>query len=140
VSLARRNLFQNKTRLGMSVTGVALSVMLILVLNGFLGGVYRKAGAYLDNTRGSVIVVQDSVRNVFATSSVLPSGVTKSVRETDGVSKTIPIASQFVIFELHDEKQLPPLFLYGGSRCQGSSVSSQGWLRGASGPDVRLQS
>lgn len=105
MSLASRNLFQNKTRLAMSVTGVALSVMLILVLNGFLGGVYRQAGAYLDNTPGSIVVVQDSVRNFFATSSVLPSGTTGSVRETDGVSKTIPIASQFIIFDLHDEKQ-----------------------------------
>ena len=105
MSLARRNLFQNETRLALSVVGVALSVMLILVLNGFLGGVYRQAGVYLDNTPGSVIVVQDSVRNFFATSSVLPSGTAGSVREADGVSRTIPIASQFVIFDLHEEKQ-----------------------------------
>ena len=36
MSLARRNLFQNKVRLLLSAAGVALSVILILVLNGFL--------------------------------------------------------------------------------------------------------
>ena len=105
MSLARRNLFQNKTRLLLSAAGVALSVMLILVLNGFLSGVYRQATAYLDSTPGSVVVAQEGVRNFFAANSVLPSGTVESVRETGGVSRAIPIAFQFVIFELHDEKQ-----------------------------------
>jgi hypothetical protein len=39
MSLGYRNLFQNKVRLLLSAAGVALSVMLILVLNGFLSGV-----------------------------------------------------------------------------------------------------
>jgi putative ABC transport system permease protein len=103
--LALRNLFQNKVRLLLSAAGVALSVMLILVLNGFLSGVYRQATAYLDNSPGSVVVVQEGIRNFFAASSVLPSGTAKSVRETKGVSQALGIASQFVIFELHGEKQ-----------------------------------
>ncbi len=47
MSLALRNLLQNKMRLALSVVGVALSVMLILILNGFLGGLYRQASTYL---------------------------------------------------------------------------------------------
>ena len=105
MSLARQNLFQNKVRLLLSAAGVALSVMLILVLNGFLSGVYKQATAYLDNAPGSVVVVQEGIRNFFAASSVLPSGTAKSVRETKGVSRVLGIASQFVIFELHHEKQ-----------------------------------
>lgn len=105
MSLARRNLFQNKVRLFLSASGVALALMLILVLNGFLSGVYKQATAYLDNTSGSVVVAQDGVRNFFATNSVLPPGTVESVRETKGVSEVLGIASQFVIFELHDEKQ-----------------------------------
>lgn len=45
MSLARRNLFQNKVRLFLSASGVALALMLILVLNGFLSGVYKQATA-----------------------------------------------------------------------------------------------
>lgn len=103
--LARRNLFQNKVRLFLSAAGVALALMLILILNGFLSGVYKQATAYLDNTSGSVVVVQEGVRNFFATNSVLPPGSVTSVRETEGVAEVLGIASQFVIFELHDEKQ-----------------------------------
>jgi putative ABC transport system permease protein len=105
MSLAQRNLFQNKVRLSLSAVGVALSVMLILILNGFLTGVHRQATAYLDNTPGSVVIVQEGIRNFFAASSVLPPGTVTSVRETKGVSQALGIASQFVIFELHDEKQ-----------------------------------
>ena len=105
MSLARRNLFQNKTRLLLSAAGVALALMLILVLNGFLSGVYKQATAYLDNTPGSVVVAQEGVRNFFAANSVLPPGTVGSVRETEGVSRALPIAFQFVIFELHGEKQ-----------------------------------
>src|SRR5215203_560290 len=103
MSLAQRNLFQNKVRLSLSAVGVALSVMLIL--NGFLTGVNRQATAYLDNSPGSVVVVQEGIRNFFAASSVLPPGTVTSVRETKGVSRALGIASQFAIFELHDEKQ-----------------------------------
>ena len=102
MSLARRNLLQNKTRLALSVTGVALSVTLILVLNGFLAGVYRQSSAYLDNTPGSVVVLQDGVKNFFLGNSMLPSGTVGSVRGEDGVSKVVPLATQFAIFELHE--------------------------------------
>ena len=105
MSLAQRNLFQNKVRLSLSAVGVALSVMLILILNGFLTGVNRQATAYLDNSPGSVVVVQEGIRNFFAASSVLPPETVSSVRETKGVSRALGIASQFLIFELHDEKQ-----------------------------------
>lgn len=105
MALAYRNLFQNKVRVLLSATGIALSVTLILILNGFLSGVYRQATAYLDNSPGSVVIVQEGIENFFAASSVLPPGTVRSVQETDGVSRTLGIASQFVIFELHAEKQ-----------------------------------
>ena len=44
--LARRNLFQDKTRLALSVGGVALAVMLILVLNGLLTGMNLEVRRY----------------------------------------------------------------------------------------------
>jgi hypothetical protein len=92
MSLAQRNLFQNKVRLSLSAVGVALSVMLILILNGFLTGVNRQATAYLDNSPGSVVVVQEGIRNFFAASSVLPPETVSSVRETKGVSRALGIA------------------------------------------------
>lgn len=50
--LAQRNLFKDKTRLALSIGGVALAVMLVLVLNGFLAGMFRQITSYLDHSPG----------------------------------------------------------------------------------------
>ncbi len=110
MSLARHNLLQDKTRFGLSVTGVALAVMLILILSGFLNGMYRQISAYLDHTPGSIVVAQDGVRNLLGATSLLPPDVDGSVK-TRGAAKVVPILSQFVILDLHDKKV--PAYLVG---------------------------
>ncbi len=110
MSLARRNLVQDKTRFLLSVTGVALAVMLILILSGFLNGMYRQISAYLDHTPGSIVVAQDGVRNLLGATSLLPPDMEAPVR-TRGAAQVVPILSQFVILDLHDKKV--PAYLVG---------------------------
>lgn len=105
MSIARRNLLQDKVRLCMSVLGIALAVMLILILGGFLNGVYRQAAAYLERTPGSVVVAQEGVSDFFGTSSLLPAGTLAAAGEVEGVARIIPVTSQVVIFEMHGKKQ-----------------------------------
>jgi putative ABC transport system permease protein len=105
MAIATRNLMHDKLRLALSVAGVALAIMLILILTGFLAGVYKQASTYLDNTPGSVLVVQEGVSNFFGTSSVLPDGTEQRALRTDGVAGAIPVTSQVVIFELHGQKE-----------------------------------
>ena len=45
MTLARRTLVQVKVRLMLSISGVALAVMLILILKGFLSGMNRQITA-----------------------------------------------------------------------------------------------
>ncbi|MBI4757864.1 MAG: ABC transporter permease [Chloroflexi bacterium] len=111
MNLARRNLFQDKTRLAPSVGGVALAVLLILLLNGFLSGMYQQFSAYLDHAPGSVVVAQEGVRNLLGATSLLPTGTADSVRKVKGVSEIVPILSQFIILDLHGKKQ--PAYLVG---------------------------
>lgn len=107
--LARRNLLQDSTRLALSIAGVALAVMLILLLNGFLDGMYRQIAAYLEHTPGSVIVAQEDITNLLGATSLLPSGTAAAAR---GRGATVaPILSQFVVLDLHDKKQ--PVYLVG---------------------------
>ncbi len=47
--LARRNLLQERSRLALSIAGVSLSVMLIVLMNGFLAGFDRQVSVYLDS-------------------------------------------------------------------------------------------
>lgn len=115
MALARRNLIQDWPRLGLSVVGVALAVMLILLLSGFLSGMYIQIAAYLTNTPGSVVVAQDEVRNLLGVSSLLPPGAAAAART--GGNRVIPILSQFVILDLHEKKQ--PVYLIGYDRKEG---------------------
>jgi putative ABC transport system permease protein len=109
VLLARRNLFQDTARLVLSITGVALAVMLILLLQGFLSGMYPQIAAYLEHTSGTVVVAQEDVTNLLGATSLLPPGTAAAVRSHGAT--VAPILSQFVILDLHDEKQ--PIYLVG---------------------------
>ncbi len=111
MSLARRNLFQDKTRLGLSIGGVALAVMLILVLKGFLAGMNRQITSYLDRSPGSIVVAQEDVVNLLGATSLLPEGIDQKAETIRGVDEVIPILSQFIILDLHGKKQ--PAYMVG---------------------------
>lgn len=111
MSLARRNLLKDKTRMALSVGGVALAVMLILVLNGFLSGIYRQITSYLDHSNGSIVVAQEDVVNLLGATSLLPGGISSQVEAIRGVDKAVPILSQFVILDLHGKKV--PTYMVG---------------------------
>lgn len=101
--LARRNLFHDKTRLTLSVTSLALALMLMLILNGIQNGLVRQQSVYYERTPGSIVVGQEGVTTSLGTSSV-PRGTTDLVRQTEGAVSVIPILSQFFFLELHDRK------------------------------------
>src|SRR5512134_822510 len=117
MSLARRNLFQDKTRLALSIGGVALAITLILVLKGFLTGMNRQITSYLDHSAGSIVVAEEDVVNLLGATSLLPDGVSQKSETIRGVDKVIPILSQFVILELHEKKQ--PAYMVGYDPEQG---------------------
>jgi putative ABC transport system permease protein len=115
--LARRNLFQDKTRLALSIGGVALAVMLILILKGFLSGMNSQITSYLDHSPGSIVVAQEDVVNMLGATSLLPEGSVQKSESIRGVDEAIPILSQFIILDLHDKKQ--PAYMVGYDPEQG---------------------
>jgi putative ABC transport system permease protein len=117
MALARRNLFQDKTRLALSISGVALAVMLILVLKGFLAGMNRQITSYLDRSPGSIVVAEEDVVNLLGATSLLPEGIDQRAENIRGVDEAIPILSQFIILDLHGKKQ--PAYMVGYDPEQG---------------------
>jgi len=109
--VARKNLVQEKTRLALSVGGVALAIMLVLILDGLQVGMFRQITAYLDHSEGSIVVAQDGVVNLLGASSLLPPETQEQVAGVRGVDEVVPILSQFVILDLHGKKQ--PVYLVG---------------------------
>jgi putative ABC transport system permease protein len=103
--LAWRNLTRDRGRLALSVAGVAVSIMLILLLRGYLDGTYRQASAYFEETRGDLILAQAGTNNGIGGSSKLPAGTDARVEATPGVASTLPVFVQGVVLDLHGRKQ-----------------------------------
>src|SRR3972149_1853575 len=103
--MAIRNLLHDRTRLILSIVGVALAVTLMLVLKGFLAGMNRQITAYLEHSPGSIVVAQEDVGNLLGATSLLPDGVLQRAEMIRGVEEAAPILSQFVILDLHEKKQ-----------------------------------
>jgi putative ABC transport system permease protein len=102
--LAFQNLWQQKFRLALSIAGVALAIMLIVLLNGFLAGVYRQVTAYLDHMAVDLVVTEEDVTNLLGVASRLPRGTENRARSVPGIARVIPIISQFIILDIHDKK------------------------------------
>lgn len=102
MNLAARNLLQDKTRLALSVAGVALAVMLILILTGFVSGINLQLSRYLDHAPGSVVLVQSGSQG---NSSVVPASTVDAVRQVAGVASAVPVVSQYAVLDLGASKQ-----------------------------------
>jgi putative ABC transport system permease protein len=129
--LARRNLTHDRARLVLSITGVALSVMLILLLSGYLAGIYRQSSTYLEHAPGSLVVAQQGVRTFAGSSSFLASDVAEAVRTTPGVARAVPIVMQAAVLELHDRKEIASLVGYDAALGGGPWKLAAGRVPGA---------
>jgi len=113
VNLAIHNLLQDKLRFVLSVTGVALAVMLILFLLGLRQGMFRSAVIYLDHAPGSVAVMPVGVKSTNAGSGqfLSPQRV-EEIAAAPGVARVTPVLQMTAIPELHGKKQVLRLFGY----------------------------
>lgn len=125
--LAVRNLLQEKTRLFLSVGGVALAIMLILILSGFVSGLNVQVTRYLDHAQGSIVLVPSGVRGASSVTptNTLPVSALDAARATTGVARVVPIVSQTAVLDLGVTKQF--VIVIGYDRAQGGGP----WLIGA---------
>lgn len=90
VSLARKNLLQDKVRLLISVGGVAFSTTLILLLIGLYQGVNNLLGLYVEKVDADVWVAQPGASDFTGTASFLPAAIENDLREVSGVTSVVP--------------------------------------------------
>jgi len=89
LKLAWRNLIHERTRLAISVGGVALAVLLILVIGGVFAGSEEHAVAYIKNQAIPLWLMQAGVENMHMASSILAPETTESAREIEGVKEAV---------------------------------------------------
>jgi putative ABC transport system permease protein len=127
MNLAVHNLFQDKLRFVLSVTGVALAVMLILFLLGIRAGMFQRAVLYLDHEPGSVAVMPAGVKSTSAGSGqfLSPDKIAEVV-SAPGVERVMPILLTMAIPELNGQKQLIKLIGYDAALGGGPWNMSEG--------------
>jgi putative ABC transport system permease protein len=70
--VARKNLFSEKTRLAISVGGVALSVLLITLLLSLYRGWDEKVGGFVEDSDIDIWIASEGAKDFLAAASLLP--------------------------------------------------------------------
>lgn len=104
LSIAFKNLIQEKTRLFISVGGVAFSVLLILILQGLLQGFSYRIGEYIRAQNADLWVGDARARDMFHSISLLSISDKETIELIDGVETVSPfLARQVVVSTEHKE-------------------------------------
>ncbi len=106
VSLARKNLLAEKTRLLISIGGVAFAVLLILVLQGLYQGWDRKMGTYIERSGADIWVAQEGADDMFHSFSLLPRDLRNELEDVAGVTKVHPLQSRRYTFEIGSKEAM----------------------------------
>lgn len=112
VSLARKNLFQDRRRAVLSVTGVGAALLLVLVLDGVFAGAMRQVTAYMRNSPADVFVSQRDVRTMHMSISALPADTVDAVRAVDGIAWAEGLWYTTSVVEVGDQRRLTYVFGY----------------------------
>jgi putative ABC transport system permease protein len=86
VALARKNLFQDRRRALLAITGVGAALMLVLLLEGVLAGAMQQVTAYPRASPAEVFVSQAGVRTMHMSESALAPEVAEAVSAVEGVA------------------------------------------------------
>jgi len=90
--VARKNLFSERTRLIISVGGVALSVLLITFLLSLFRGWNEKVGGFVEDVDADVWIAREGTTDFLAAASVLPlEGVDERISHFDAVERWSPL-------------------------------------------------
>lgn len=112
ISIARKNLFQDKGRFLISIGGVAFAVLLILVLQGLYQGWDEKITVYIDSVDSDLWVVKEGTQDMFHTLSIIPeinlSGekIEDKIKEIEGVKEVDKLFGRGIMAEIGEEKEM----------------------------------
>ena len=91
VPVGRRNLFVERRRAVLGIAGVAVTFLMILVLDGIVNGATRELTRYIDTSPAGVFVAQRGVTNMHMASSSVPLADVGRIRALPGVTWADPI-------------------------------------------------
>ena len=104
VSIARKNLFKEKTRLIISVSGVAFAVFLIIVIQGLYNGWKERITSYIKNIDASIWVGQAGSSDMFHSTSIIPITLKENLEKISGVKEVNRFLGRQIAFDLKGKK------------------------------------
>jgi putative ABC transport system permease protein len=104
VPLARRNLLAEKWRFAMSVTGVALAVLLVLIVVSLYRG-WSDVGRLYEQLPGQIWLSQPATSDPFHSTSFLPLSERALAARVPGVRAVVPVYVRHISFD-HGGKSL----------------------------------
>src|SRR3990172_8577343 len=90
-SYALKSFLHDKTKLLIAVTGIAFSLVLILLIYGIFKGTEKQVVAYIENTEADVWIMQKGVSNMHMSNSVFPEYYLDKIRKEKGVHEVYKI-------------------------------------------------
>lgn len=110
-SLAFGNLARERTRLAISVGGVAFAVTLIVLIRGLFVAYQSRVADYFDGVDTDLWVMQSGTADFFHSISLLPRDLRADLEVTAGVAETQPYVARLVALDIGDSDTV--LYLVG---------------------------
>lgn len=131
VSIARRNLFAEKSRLLITVGGVAFAVLLMGILVGLYQGWNDIVTTYIRSTDADLWVRQEGSADMFHSVSFLPGSVGERLRPIEGINQVSPFVGRVVKLHIKGEETTTYLVGYDPEEGIGGPVRT---VSGAASP------
>ncbi len=85
VSIARKNLFQDKRRFLITISGIGASLILVFLTMGVFTGAVDNSVIIIDHTHADIWVTQKGVSDLLGVGSALPENALQPLDKIDGV-------------------------------------------------------
>jgi putative ABC transport system permease protein len=89
--VTRKNLFSERTRLAISVGGVALSVLLITFLLSLYRGWNEKVGGFVEDVEADIWIAREGTTDFLAAGSILPIDRSEELSNVPAVERSSPL-------------------------------------------------
>jgi len=90
--VARKNLFSERTRLAISVGGIALSVLLITFLLSLFRGWNEKVGGFVEEVDADIWIAREGTTDFLAAASILPTeGADEQISRIQSIERWSPL-------------------------------------------------
>lgn len=100
ISIALRNLFAERTKLAISVGGVAFSVMLILIILSLYQGWKIKSTDYIRGVGTDLWVSQDGSADISTSASIIPLSTQDQIKAVSGVDQVYRFIGKPATFQI----------------------------------------